>query len=99
MIKGKTSVTTLAEKVQRGANAEVLVKQWEGLIQDRRDTYYTQLVNNTKKTGEVDQHTVMLMVALEDVMGDLGKLINAGKSADSKLKLLERTRKEAEDSE
>ena len=97
MIKGKTSVTTLAEKAQRGANAEVLIKQWEGLIQDRRDTYYSQLVNNTKKTGEVDQHTVMLMVALEDVMGDLHNTINAGKMAASKLD--ERARNETEGSE
>ena len=97
MIKGKASVTTLAEKVQRGANAELILKQWEGLIQERRDTYYSQLVNNTKKTGEVDQHTAMLMVALEDLMEDLRNTINAGKMAASKLD--ERTRSEAGGSE
>ena len=85
MIKGKASVTDLTFRAQKGANAEAMLRQWEDIIRGRQDAYYQQLVRNTREAGDVDKHTVMLMVALDDLVHDLTGAIRSGRQAASNL--------------
>ena len=83
--KGKADIATLATRAQRGANAEMMLRQWETIIRERQDAYYKQLVNNTRSAGEVDKHTALLMVALDDLVHDLTNAVRTGTLAANKL--------------
>lgn len=88
--KGQASVATLAARAQKGTNAEAILRQWEDIIRGRQDAYYQQLVKNTRASGEVDKHTAMLMVALDDLVHDMTNAVRSGKRAVRTLDNLQR---------